>query len=40
MALDKTPTNFIKKELESQKKTNNIQKEKTSKKIDDLKSEL
>ena len=29
MALDKTPTSFIKKELESQKKTNNIQKEKT-----------
>ena len=46
MALDKTPTNFINKELESQKEINDIEKEKTSEKntkkqkINDLKSKL
>jgi len=46
MALDKAPTSFIKKELESQKEVNDIKKEKESdentkdQKINDLKSEL
>jgi hypothetical protein len=46
MALDKAPTSFVKKELESQKEVNEIQNEKENEKktkkqkIGDLKSEL